>query len=87
MFCLHLLLHSISLTGCTIDWFLPWPQDALVAVSQGLMGSFNIECSDEVKAELMLHMGFAHAAADSQSPNRVPCNVAARRVGWAGPHM
>ena len=50
------------INGCTIDWFLPWPQDALVAVSTKFIGDFQMACSDENKNALQLHMGHVHVA-------------------------
>lgn len=35
--------------GCTINWFLSWPAEALVAVSDGFIGNAPIECSAEVR--------------------------------------
>jgi len=48
------------IAGCTINWFLTWPQDALVAVSRGFIGDFNIECTPQEKDQLMIHMGEVH---------------------------
>ena len=48
---------SRVINGCTIDWFLPWPQDALIAVSTKYIGDFSMACGDEVKALLQEHMG------------------------------
>merc|ERR1719267_480192 len=48
------------IAGCTIDWFLAWPQDALVAVFRGLIGDFKVECTDAEKDQLMIHMGEVH---------------------------
>ena len=45
---------------CTIDWFLPWPEEALVAVSHKFLKSFKIECTNEVQSELERHMGKVH---------------------------
>ena len=45
---------------CSIDWFLPWPKEALVDVSGRFIGEFDIECSSEEKAELIQHMGECH---------------------------
>jgi dynein heavy chain len=52
-----------GLISCpTIDWFLPWPADALVALSQAFIGGFHIECDgDHVKEGLMTHMGMVHS--------------------------
>eukprot|EP00941_MAST-03F_sp_MAST-3F-sp1_P001388 g1388.t1 len=52
---------------CTIDWFLPWPEDALVAVSRGFIENpdFEVQCSDEVLQSLIVHMGMVHKMADS----------------------
>ena len=50
------------INGCTIDWFLPWPQDALVAVSSKFIGDFEMACSDANKQSLQLHMGSVHVA-------------------------
>ena len=50
------------INGCTIDWFLPWPQDALVAVSTKFIGDFEMACDDDVKQKLQLHMGGVHVA-------------------------
>ena len=46
--------------GCTIDWFLAWPEEALVAVSSGYIQNMTLDCTDEVKKELIVHMGMAH---------------------------
>jgi dynein heavy chain len=50
---------------CTIDWFLPWPNEALVAVSAGMIDqeSFNLQASEAVKKELIQHMGYVHRTA------------------------
>lgn len=44
-------------SGCTIDWFQPWPKDALVSVAHHFLSDFQIECVDEVKNELIHALG------------------------------
>jgi len=44
----------------TIDWFLPWPEEALVSVSQGFIKDFPLECDDATKQSVMTHMGMVH---------------------------
>jgi dynein heavy chain len=50
------------INGCTIDWFLPWPQEALIAVSTKFIGDFSMACSDDDKFKLQEHMGHVHVA-------------------------
>ena len=45
---------------CSIDWVLPWPEEALISVSTKFLNEFKIECSDKIKSELMTHMGKVH---------------------------
>jgi len=45
---------------CTIDWFLPWPEEALVSVSHKFLADFEVECSSAVKKQLESHMGKVH---------------------------
>lgn len=45
---------------CSIDWFLPWPEDALVAVSHKFLAAFKMDASQEVRVELEKHMGKCH---------------------------
>jgi dynein heavy chain, axonemal len=37
------------INGCTIDWFLPWPEDALLSVAGKLLSDFDMPCSDKVR--------------------------------------
>jgi len=46
--------------SCTIDWFLPWPEEALVSVSQSFIAKFDIDCTPQVKQQLESHMGTVH---------------------------
>ena len=48
------------INGCTIDWFLPWPIEALTAVSTKFVAEFSMACGDEVKEAIMTHMGCVH---------------------------
>jgi len=50
-----------GLISCpTIDWYLPWPEEALVSVSRGFIGDFPVECDADTKENLMVHMGMVH---------------------------
>ncbi len=48
------------IAGCTIDWFLAWPKEALIAVSQGYISKMDLDCDTRVQQELITHMGLAH---------------------------
>ena len=43
-------------SGCTIDWYQPWPKEALVAVASHFMSSFTIKCSSDAKRGLFKTM-------------------------------
>lgn len=45
------------ISGCTIDWFQPWPKDALILVARHFLTEFEIACSCEVKEELVKALG------------------------------
>lgn len=45
---------------CFIDWFLPWPEDALVAVSHKFLDEFKMDTKTSIKQELEKHMGKCH---------------------------
>ncbi len=45
------------INGCTIDWYLPWPEEALTAVSSKFLDSFAIECAPEVGGKLNCSTG------------------------------
>ncbi|KAA0177346.1 hypothetical protein FNF27_01124 [Cafeteria roenbergensis] len=51
-----------GLINCTtIDWYLPWPEEALMAVARGFLDDFAIETTDpKVKEGLMSHVGAVH---------------------------
>ena len=40
------------ISGCTINWFQPWPKSALVAVSSHFLKDFDIQCTMEIKQSL-----------------------------------
>ena len=50
------------INGCTIDWFLPWPEDALMAVSEKFISDFPMETADENKQQLIQSMGGVHTS-------------------------
>ena len=48
------------INGCTIDWFLPWPEEALTSVSGKFIDEFHMACPAETKDQLKLVMGHVH---------------------------
>jgi dynein heavy chain, axonemal len=45
---------------CYTDWFLPWPEEALTAVSGKFIDEFRMACSGEIKNNLKILMGHVH---------------------------
>ena len=44
----------------TVDWFLPWPEEALISVSKGFINDYPLDCTAETKSSLITHMGMVH---------------------------
>ena len=44
-------------SGCTMDWFMAWPKDALIAVADYYLGNFEVSCTKEVKTAVVDTMG------------------------------
>ena len=51
-----------TLVNCTtIDWFLPWPEEALISVAETCIKNFKeLDTKPETKIELYRHMGSVH---------------------------
>jgi dynein heavy chain len=47
-------------SSCTIDWFLPWPEEALISVSHSFLAQFKIDANEQTKLNLEKHMGKVH---------------------------
>uniref|UniRef100_H2ZRC7 AAA+ ATPase domain-containing protein n=1 Tax=Ciona savignyi TaxID=51511 RepID=H2ZRC7_CIOSA len=47
------------ISGCTMDWFLRWPRDALIQVAQYFLEVFPMECDKNTKGSIVQVMGTA----------------------------
>ena len=56
------------ISGCTINWFQPWPKEALVSVATHFLQEFPIQCTAEAKRNLFKTM------ASVQDSVSVACN-------------
>ncbi|KAJ3396765.1 Dynein heavy chain 5, axonemal [Lobulomyces angularis] len=48
------------ISGCTMDWFVRWPQEALRAVSEKFLSEIEVVSTDQVKKEVVNHMAYVH---------------------------
>ena len=55
-FCSRALKFPGLISGCTMNWFQPWPIDALVSVANHSLKSFPIQCKADVKENLFKTM-------------------------------
>ena len=81
------------INGCTIDWFLAWPEEALTAVSSKAIDEFPMACPAPVRAA-RLPRACAHAMCEARQKARsrrisshCPChklNIASSQIWWLG---
>lgn len=45
---------------CQINWFFPWPEEALIKLSRKFLDDIYIDCSPEIKEQLQNHMSTIH---------------------------
>src|SRR5690606_21375449 len=50
------------ISGCTIDWFPPWPTDALYATAKKFLRSCDIVCSEKQKESLINFVTMIHGS-------------------------
>ncbi|CAG9816206.1 unnamed protein product [Phaedon cochleariae] len=48
------------ISGCTVDWFAKWPEDALIEVSSHFLQNFQVVATADVKQELIFIMADIH---------------------------
>ena len=54
-----------ALANCTvIDWFTPWPEEALISVAQRFLGEVDF-ADDDVRDNVAHHMAFVHRQVDA----------------------
>ena len=51
-------------SACSIDWFLPWPEEALISVSTKFLAEIEIDTPAATKEQLTIHMGKVHKMVD-----------------------
>jgi dynein heavy chain len=57
-----------ALTSCTtIDWMLPWPEEALRSVATRFVGEIQIKITDTMREALVDHMACAHKVVSDSS--------------------
>ncbi|XP_054710373.1 dynein axonemal heavy chain 5-like [Uloborus diversus] len=47
-------------SGCTVDWFQPWPKEALVSVSKHFLRDFDLQCDEMAKNQVINTMADIH---------------------------
>lgn len=53
------------ISGCSIDWFPPWPVDALHATAMRFLGEFPMVVADDVRSSLFSHVCAVHDLVNS----------------------
>jgi len=53
------------ISNTTVDWFFPWPEDALTAVAENFMGAVKLE--DEEKTKVTEHLVMVHLSVQTFS--------------------
>uniref|UniRef100_A0A7S1PHU2 AAA+ ATPase domain-containing protein n=1 Tax=Percolomonas cosmopolitus TaxID=63605 RepID=A0A7S1PHU2_9EUKA len=55
------------ISGSNINWFFPWPEDALVSVANKFLNDYKVESTAEVKQSLIHHMASIHLSMNAVS--------------------
>ena len=70
------------ISGCTLDWFQPWPREALIAVAHHFLATFNLFETEHMRKEVEKALGSIQESVAETSKEYFQRSVGCSLFDW-----